>query len=478
MADIDFSQETIAAVATALGEAAIGIVRLSGPRAIAVADEIFLSKKKKSLKAAKTYTLHYGWIVKDKARAESSHPEASPACGEMIDEVLVSVMRAPSTYTRQDIVEISAHGGTRAVVGILELLLQKGVRLAEPGEFTKRAFLNGRIDLMQAEAVLDIIQAKSDLALKNSLFHLTGRSSDILRDLRRRMLGTLAQMEAAIDFPDEESDGLKTSELAAGIAAVSQTMEGLLADSVKGRLIREGLCAVIYGRPNVGKSSLLNALLRQERAIVTPIAGTTRDTIEEYVNIRGLAVRLVDTAGIVQGRDAIEREAMDRSRRAVEAGDIVLFVMDAATPLTSEDEALAKNVAQKKTLAVINKCDLGCRIDKRQVENLFGRRPLEVSAVTGQNLVQLEEAIYKSVFNGQAVRSEEGLVIAHARQRQILQRTLGWVRKSAQSLQEGLSLEFVASDFKKAQDTLGELTGEFCSPDILEEIFSRFCIGK
>ena len=463
MAKINPGDRTIAAVATPYGEASVSIVRLSGPDAIHIVDKIFKAKSGRSLSTQKSFTLRYGKIFGQDS--------------QMVDEVVVSVMRAPKSYTREDIVEINSHGGARAASAILELVLKNGAQLAEPGEFTKRAFLNGRLDLAQAEAVLDIIQSQSDLALKNSLAQLSGDVSNSIGELRSAILEILADIEARIDFEEEGSDSEAALDIKGRMSAIITKLNMLLERSFQGRIVREGLKVVIYGRPNVGKSSLLNAILKQERAIVTPIAGTTRDTIEEAVSIKGLAVRLIDTAGMLQHRDAIEKEAMNRTKKALESSDLVLFVVDSSMPLTEEDKTLALQVRDKKVIPVANKSDLSQYVDLIEAEALFGKKPISVSAGSGANIAALEDLIFNSVFD-KSVVSPEGAMISNVRHIEIIKRTLMAMEEAQNTISEGLSLEFVSLDIKKALDILGELTGEVATNELLDVIFSKFCIGK
>lgn len=469
MPQIEMRNDTIAAVATAWGEGAIGIVRLSGLRAVSVVDQIFLAKNKQSLKNLKTFSCRYGWIVQNKKKSGLKE--------DVIDEVLVLVMRAPSSYTKEDVVEIHSHGGPRVLSCILERVLESGARLAEPGEFTRRAFLNGRIDLVQAEAVLDIIQAKSTLALKNSQSQLSGNVSRKISELKNELVEILADVEAGIDF-SEELVGLNEKEdIFLRLRQASDAVQRFLESSFQGRLIRDGLKVVIYGRPNVGKSSLLNAILRQERAIVTPVAGTTRDTIEECVNIKGLAVRLIDTAGILKYRNAIEKEAILRTKRALKDCDLVLFVFDGSRPLTKEDELLAKQVKDKKFLIIVNKNDKKLKIDLGRVRRLFSKEPLLVSALSGARMGELEETLFNTVFDKGFI-STEGQVISNARHIDILKRALKSLKICQDTLAQGYSIEFAALDLKKVTEILGELTGEVRTDDVLDKIFAKFCIGK
>jgi len=478
MAALASMSDTIAAIATPVGQGAVGIVRLSGAGAIAVADAVFSSKKGKPLSAVRTFSLHYGWIVRDKQVFERAGraPQAAPEL--IVDEVVVSLMRSPHSYTREDVVEINSHGGPRVLSVILELLLVKGARLAVPGEFTKRAFLNGRLDLAQAEAVLDIVQAKSELALKTSLAQLSGELSTRIKDLRRRMIDVLADIEARLDFSDEEVGGVPDDALSV-LRTALQALRSLLEGSFCGRIVREGLKVVIYGRPNVGKSSLLNALLRTDRAIVTAIAGTTRDTIEECVSIRGLAVCFVDTAGILEAHDEIERLALERTRKAIDGCDLLLFVFDGSAPLGREDEALLSQVhLLKKMIGVVNKSDLPARVDASRLRALFGARPLvHVSALEREGIKQLEDEIFGAMFHDPGLLSADVLV-SNIRHIEILKNSAASLERSIDSLQKGLSPEFGAADLRRAVDGLGELTGEVFHEDVLDVIFSKFCIGK
>lgn len=465
MGKIDTREDTIAAIATSFGEGAVGIVRVSGPDAVSIVDKVFRSKNKKPLSTQKSFSLRYGWI-KD-------------AAGETVDEVIVSLMRAPRSYTREDVVEINAHGGPRALSGILDLVLGSGARAAQPGEFTKRAFLNGRLDLVQAEAVLDVIEAKSALSLKNGLHQLSGAVSRRIVEIRTALLVVLAEMEARLDFSEEEGvsdgDGFLKS-----LQAQALSVQELLEHSFEGRIIREGLRVAICGRPNVGKSSLLNALLRQERAIVTPIAGTTRDTIEEFIGIKGLAVRLIDTAGILEHRDEIEREALNRTKQALDSCDLALFVLDASSELTPEDERLSTQIKDKKRLIAVNKSDLPLRLDLADVRRRFGAEPVLVSASKGTNILALEEAVRSSVLDkpGCARDAAEGALISNVRHIELLKQCCGALSDAGRTLAQGLSLEFAAIDVRRAADNLGLITGEVASDELLDMIFSKFCIGK
>ncbi|GMA48187.1 tRNA modification GTPase MnmE [Tetragenococcus muriaticus] len=372
--------DTIAAISTPPGEGAISIVRLSGEEAIATADYVF--KAKKSLDQADSHTIHYGHIV-------------DPKTNEMFDEAMVSVMRAPKTFTREDIVEINCHGGMVVVNQILQLLLRSGARLAEPGEFTKRAFLNGRIDLSQAEAVMDLIRAKTDKAMSVALNQLDGDLSRLIRSLRQEVLDTLAQVEVNIDYPEYDDVEEMTSKLLLEKAKqVKQQIQSLLATAQQGKILREGLNTAIIGRPNVGKSSLLNQLLKEEKAIVTEIAGTTRDVVEEYVNVRGVPLQLIDTAGIRDTEDTVEKLGVERSRKALSEADLILLVLNQSEPLTTEDKQLLEMTSGAKRIVLLNKTDLTPRLDVEKLnEFLYEDEMFEVSVTNNTGLDQLEEAI-------------------------------------------------------------------------------------
>ena len=457
----DNLQDTIAAISTATGEGGIGIVRLSGKESLAVANKIFVGLDKKKPTQFKSFSMHYGKIVdRDK----------------IIDEVILTVMRGPKSYTRQDVVEINCHGGRLSLCKILELALKYGCRLATPGEFTKRAFLNGRIDLAQAEAVIDIIRAKTESALKISLAQLSGSLSGEINKIRQRLLDILVILEANIDFPEEGIQPQEQTDLAFGLDAIVAQLEALLNSAVGGRILREGLHVVICGKPNVGKTSLLNALLKKERSIVTPVAGTTRDTIEEVIDIKGIPVRIVDTAGILKPRNLIEAKAVKRSRRQISLADLVVILFDSGSKLDHRDRKLIKEVKNKNVIAVINKIDLKTRIDKNEVTGAFSR-VVELAAKSGKNLNLLENAIYDFVYQGKLF-SPEFMLVSNLRHIQALKNALGLIRQTKVSLGDKLSIEFITQNLKDACVYLDKILGKNFSEDLLDRIFSDFCIGK
>lgn len=458
--------DTIAAIATPLGEGAIGIVRLSGPRALEIAEKVFAGKSKGKLREQGSHRLHYGFIV-------------DPENGEKIDEVLLTVMLAPGTYTREDVVEINCHGGIIPLRRVLELVLRHGARLAMPGEFTKRAFLNGRLDLAQAESVLDVIRAKTEAGLRVALHQLAGELSGRVRGFQERILGLLAHVEASIDFPEEDIEELTREEMESEVRQMLQEVERLLHDARYGKVYREGLRTVIVGRPNVGKSSLLNALLREHRAIVTEIPGTTRDVIEEIVNIAGIPIRLADTAGLRATEDVVEKIGVERSREAVNLADMVLVVLDASTGLVAEDLQVLDLVREKKGIVLINKCDIaeGETLAER-VRELAPEKPLLlVSVRTGKGMEELEKAIAEMVLEGRVAASDVPLV-SHVRHRASLERCREHLKEVDAGLKRGENLDLLAIDLRGAWEALGEITGETVSEDIVDRIFQEFCIGK
>lgn len=453
--------DTIVAMATGAGDAGIGIIRISGEKALAIADELFVAVNGKKASTFKTYTVHFGWIKHQ---------------NEIIDEVLLTVMRAPRTYTKEDVVEINSHGGIVSMRRILELVLAQGCRLAEPGEFTKRAFLNGRIDLAQAEAVLDVIRAKSDAALRVSVGQLKGALSSEISGIRKKILEALAPLEANIDFPDEGIGVVETRQVRSALQQAHARLTRLLEAASYGAVLRQGLHVVICGRPNVGKSSLLNALLRRERSIVTPVAGTTRDTIEEIIDIRGIPVRIVDTAGILEPRDLVEKKAVQRSKRHIAMADLVLLLVDGSRPLSQDDRLLMKACAKKAVCLVVNKVDLRQRIDSKYLTKRFGSC-IFLSARKGKHINLLEDAIANRVLQGKVVAGES-LVVTSARHSKILAHAQKCIAESLVSLDNSLSMEFVTEDLKESVHSLDQLLGTEFSDDLLEKIFGDFCVGK
>ena len=458
-------EDTISAVATAVGEGGIGVVRLSGKNALNVAARLFQSSTQKDIERSTKSQIYYGHIV-------------DPKDNSLVDEVLLLVMKAPHSYTREDVVEIQCHGGSVVLRRILGLTLRSGARLAEPGEFTKRAFLNGRLDLTQAEAVIDIIRAKTDASLKMAIGHLEGELAGKINQLRGRILEMIAQLEATIDFPEENIEELPAESVNASLQKIVDEIESLLSTSVAGRILQDGLQTVIIGKPNVGKSSLLNALLRENRAIVTDVPGTTRDSIEEFVNLRGIPLRIVDTAGIRDTSDEVEKIGVDRSRAFVERADLVLVLLDASQPLSQEDHQVLSLLADRKAIILINKSDLPEKLAKDELAAYVGARQIiTISVAAGLGLDVLEQCIAEMVFQG-SVGVSEGAFINNVRQENILRLALQNLMEAKNTIVAGLPADFQVIDLRSAWEKLGELSGETVSEDIINEIFSRFCIGK
>lgn len=454
-----FLDDTIAAVSTPIGKSGIGIVRLSGKDALSIADRIFVASNGLRPSQFPSHSLHYGWIID-------------------IDEVLLTVMRAPKTYTREDIVEINCHSGLVVLRKILELVLKLGARLASPGEFTKRAYLNGRIDLAQAEAVLDMVNSQTQDALKATLGQLQGRLSQKINVLRKNILDILTQIEASIDFSDQEIETKSQEELLKKMNEVSFDLKELLDSAEKGIILRQGVSCAICGRPNVGKSSLLNALLKRDRAIVTPIPGTTRDTLEETLDLFGIPLRLIDTAGIVRERDLVEKEAVKRSRRCIKEAGLVLLVLDASKGLTSEDLAISRYISQRSAFVVLNKQDLPAKLTRDEAKELLPeRKVLSISALCGTGLDKLEREIADFVWQGKASFNGQVLV-TNIRHREALKKAQKFVQRAIKVLKTGQSAEIIALEMKEAEVSLGEIIGRISCEDILGRIFSQFCIGK
>jgi tRNA modification GTPase len=455
--------DTIAAIATPLGEGGLAVVRISGAEAFEVADKVFQAIGKSSLKpsAAPTHTIHYGKIVRH---------------SKTVDEVLLSVLRAPRTFTREDTVEISCHGGILPAKLVLDAILKNGARLAEPGEFTRRAFLNGRLDLAQAEAVADLIHSRTELALAAANEQLAGKLSQRINELRDEMMKTLAHVEAHIDFPDEDISPDTKSQLLKRLENGISFMNELLRTANEGQILRRGIRAAIVGRPNAGKSSLLNQLLGHDRAIVSPIAGTTRDTIEETANIRGLPVVFIDTAGLREGRDEIEVEGIRRSRETLEKAELILHVLDASEPLTGADEIYLAEFAAKKRIFVLNKIDLPKKLELPEPVT-YHSSLVTASCLSGQGIEALKDAIKNLVWAG---KIEAGMlqVMINSRHQEALGRARAATLQTVDALRADASLELVALDLRIAVNAVGEIVGKTTTEDLLDSIFSQFCLGK
>ncbi|MGL4330927.1 MAG: tRNA uridine-5-carboxymethylaminomethyl(34) synthesis GTPase MnmE [Clostridium sp.] len=455
--------DTICAIATALGEGGIAIIRISGDDALEIASKIFRAKSGIDIKEMKTYTMRYGNIIDYNTE-------------ELIDEVIVSYMKGPKSFTAEDTVEINCHGGVTSTNKVLEAVIKAGARLAEPGEFTKRAFLNGRIDLSQAEAVIDIIRAKTDLAMKSALLQSTGSLSQEISKLNGYLLNVLALIEYAVDFTedDEEVDETIPVRVAEDLENAINNMKVLLKTAEEGKIIREGLSLAIVGKPNVGKSSLLNALLKEKRAIVTDIAGTTRDVIEEYINLDGIPVKIIDTAGIRETEDVVEKIGVERSLEKIEEADLVLLVLDSSRALDEEDKEIIEVVKNKKTVVLLNKIDLEGKIDNSELD-LF-ENIINISAREEMGIVDLKNTIKNMFFSGKI--DGESLIISNTRHKQALIRAEENVKDALQRVRNEEYLDLVSIFVTSGLKALGEITGSELEEDLINKIFSEFCCGK
>lgn len=458
--------DTIAAISTPMGEGAIAIVRLSGDEAVAIADKIFKSPNHKRLTDVATHTIHYGHLI-------------DPKTDEVVEEVMLSLMRGPKTFTREDVVEINCHGGIVSVNRVLQLVLRYGARLAEPGEFTKRAFLNGRIDLSQAEAVMDLIRAKTDRAMNVALGQMDGKLSRLITSLRQALLETLAQVEVNIDYPEyDDVEEMTIPVLLEKCGWVREEIIKLLQTSSQGKILREGLSTVILGRPNVGKSSLLNSLVQENKAIVTDIAGTTRDIIEEYVNVRGVPLRLVDTAGIRETEDIVERIGVERSREALKDADLILLVLNYGEELTEEDERLFETIQAMDYIVVVNKTDIERKIDLNRVHELAGKhRVVTTSLLKEEGVIELEEAIAALFFEGQ-VEANDLTYVSNARHIALLHQAQQVIEDALAAAQVGVPVDMIQIDVTRTWEILGEIIGDTVQESLINQLFSQFCLGK
>ncbi|WP_408955305.1 tRNA uridine-5-carboxymethylaminomethyl(34) synthesis GTPase MnmE [Natroniella sp. ANB-PHB2] len=457
--------DTIAAISTAVGEGGIGIVRISGPEAIEIVEEVFKSKKDKSLLEADSYTAHYGKIV-------------DPRSQQVVDEVITLVMKAPKTYTTEDIVEIDCHGGSIVVQKILDVVLHMGARLADPGEFTKRAFLNGRIDLAQAEAIIDLIRSQTEVGLEVAIDQLEGGLSKKVNQIREDIISLLAHLEATIDFPEDEIEDFNPEQLADRIdGAVKKTNE-LLETSQRGKILREGLEVAIIGKANVGKSSLLNALLRENRAIVTEVPGTTRDVIEEVINIDGIPLKIIDTAGIRKTEDKVERIGIEKSEKFLKRADLILLVLDISQEITTEDRELMELIKSKQTVVVANKFDLNNNLDLEAIEEFLPTAPIvKTSAIENEGVNKLENVISDLIFSGD-VRATNQTLITNMRHKNALDRTHQRLLDVRETFEKRLPNDFITIDLRAALEAIGEITGDTIGEDIIDQIFADFCLGK
>ena len=456
-------QDTIAAISTPIGEGAIAIVRLSGDDALRIANHIF---KGKDLMQVPSHTIHYGHIV-------------DPKTNDLIEEVMVSVFKAPKTFTREDVVEINCHGGLVSVNRVLQLALREGARLAEPGEFTKRAFLNGRIDLSQAEAVMDLIRAKTDRAMSIALKQMDGRLSNLIRKLRQQLIEIVAHVEVNIDYPEyDDVEEMTHDMLIDRTHFVKKEVQKLLQTAKQGKILREGIKTAIIGRPNVGKSSLLNALAQENKAIVTDIPGTTRDVIEEYVNVRGVPLQLIDTAGIRETEDIVERMGVERSRQALKEADLILLVLNGSEAFSKEDRALFEAADELDKIIIVNKTDLDQKINMDEVKLVSNNAPVvTTSLVEDRGIDQLEEAIAKTFFAGD-IESSDLTYVSNVRHIQLLEQADSSLDDVLNGIDAGMPLDLVQIDLTRAWQLLGEIIGDNVQDSLIDQLFSQFCLGK
>ena len=451
--------DTIAAITTPLGESGIGAVRISGPGAYAVGDKIFKSKSEVPLKERRDRSIQYGTIVDEN--------------GTCIDEVLALIMKGPHSYTAEDVLEIQCHGGREALESILQLILRSGARMANPGEFTERAFVNGRIDLAQAEAVMDVIQAKSRAGLTSAVSQLEGRLSKVINKTRNELTELVTRLEVMIDYPEEDLEDIAVPDVSGALKGMQKKLQHMLEESQSGRMIRDGVMAAIAGTPNAGKSSLLNRLLQEERAIVTDVPGTTRDVLEEWITLRGIPVCLVDTAGIRETDDTVEKIGVSRARQYLDRADIILAVIDSSRPLTEEDKDILQSVAGKNVIVVLNKTDLPPVVTSKDLSP-YGFLLCPISASTGKGL---DDMLLQEVLKGGFTDGPSAL-LTNTRHIELVRQSAEALNRAQQSLQDGMPLDCAVVDIRQAWDALGSITGDTVHDDIVEEIFSRFCLGK
>ncbi len=456
--------DTITSISTPMGEGAIGIVRLSGPQAVEIADKLY--KGKHLLNDVPSHTINYGHII-------------DPESKEVVEEVMVSVLRAPKTFTREDIIEINCHGGILTINRVLELTMTYGARMAEPGEFTKRAFLNGRIDLSQAEAVMDFIRSKTDRASKVAMNQIEGRLSDLIKKQRQSILEILAQVEVNIDYPEyDDVEDATTEFLLEQSKEIKQEINRLLDTGAQGKIMREGLSTVIVGKPNVGKSSMLNNLIQDNKAIVTEVAGTTRDVLEEYVNVRGVPLRLVDTAGIRETEDIVEKIGVERSRKALSQADLILFVLNNNEALTQEDYTLYEEVKNEDVIVIVNKMDLEQNIDINEVKDMIGDTPLIQTSMLKQECIDELEIQIRDLFFGGEVQNQDMTYVSNSRHISLLKQARQTIQDAIDAAESGVPMDMVQIDLTRTWEILGEIIGETASDELIDQLFSQFCLGK
>ncbi len=453
--------DTIAAISTPRGEGGIGIVRMSGDEALSILEKIFKPASGKKIEELKNFSINYGHIYDGDT---------------LVDEVMVSIMKGPKTYTREDIVEINCHGGYLITEKTLELVLKSGARISEQGEFTRRAFLNGRLDLTQAEAVMDLIHGKTDTSISLSLNQLRGDLKEQILHLKKLILDVAAHINVVLDYPEEGIDDPLPENLVDNLKEVLTTSEVLISSYDKGRMIKEGVKTAIVGKPNVGKSSLLNSILREERAIVTHIAGTTRDVIEEVVNLKGIPLVLVDTAGIRKTDDLVENIGVEKSKEMIEKADLILFVVDGSRELSEEDIKIHDQINANKVIGIMNKIDIERKLDTTKLTKV--NKWIEISALEKLGIEDMEDEVYNFVVSGHVEDSSEKIIITNVRHKSALEKTNDAIKNIFETIDMGLPMDLIAVDLKEALDALGEVTGEISTEDLLDHVFSNFCVGK
>ncbi|MFW6287252.1 MAG: tRNA uridine-5-carboxymethylaminomethyl(34) synthesis GTPase MnmE [bacterium] len=460
-----FHDDTIAAISTPIGSGGIGKIRISGPGALDVAADIFNGVKDKNLKEARTYTAHYGHVI-------------DPDNNKVVDEVICIIYRGPRSFTGEDVVEFDCHGGTIPLQKVLEVILKNGARMAEAGEFSKRAFLNGRIDLAQAEGIMEVINSKTEKSLDVALTHLEGKLSSKITEIKDKVIKLFAHLEAAIDFPEDEIEGFKSSDLEDRLINIKKNIEKLVSTSNQGKIYREGLKTVIVGKPNVGKSSLLNTLLEEKRAIVTDIPGTTRDIIEEYINIDGVPLRIIDTAGIRQTEDLVEKIGVEKAQRSLEKADLILMMIDISQGVTEDDLEIYELVKKRPVIVLVNKTDLDSEFDESKLDQYFSQHTtLKISVKEETGIEDLKKAIIAEVL-GEEMKASDELFITRTRHKNALDKALKAINRVLDSFKRNLPYDFYTIDMKDCLDALGEITGETVTEDIIDRIFKDFCLGK
>lgn len=454
--------DTIAAIATSLGEGGIAIVRVSGDKALQIVSRIFKGRNGRTIDDIKTYTMRYGYIIDEN--------------NEHIDEVIVSFMKGPRSFTAEDTIEINCHGGVVATNKILEQVIKNGARLADPGEFTKRAFLNGRIDLSQAEAVIDIIRSKTDLSMKSALMQSEGGVSKEIRRLRETLLSTIAHIEATVDYPEDDLEEVTADMAVKQLLEIKDEIGELIETSEEGKILREGLSTVIVGKPNVGKSSLLNALTKENRAIVTDVPGTTRDVIEEYINISGVPIKIIDTAGIRETEDVVEKIGVERSKEKINEADLVLLMLDSSRELDEEDKEIISHIKDKKYIVLLNKSDLDVKINKDDLKELNSKYMINISVKTGEGINEVKTTIKELFFKGEI--NANNIIITNTRHKEALFRAKESIVSAIDVLNNTFAIDLASIDIRNAWSYLGEITGDSLEENIIDKIFKEFCLGK